>query len=230
MNSTPHTSLFCRKHTHAWLKAEVWRVQCAFHVISCVIFMRSCCVFDSPRLLTFPLLAVYLRPYRPVFPPGHQLFRPRCGGQIPYVLLLMRTLAPLPSTTLSHIFALVFNCVCCLPFDTTLHCVLRFHKSNTPCCLPCHFSLVLCLLPCHCLPLHDLHLCHLPNGYPFAFQFLTLFNTPVFFACSFVVSLQCDVHASLVTFFSRAVDGHLSPPFRFPLEHSCQCSCVCWDC
>ena len=30
----------------------VWRAQRAFHIISCVIFMRSCCVFDSPRLLT----------------------------------------------------------------------------------------------------------------------------------------------------------------------------------
>ena len=29
--------------------------------------MRSCCVFDSPRLLHFPLLAVYLLSYRPVF-------------------------------------------------------------------------------------------------------------------------------------------------------------------
>ena len=27
----------------------VWRSQGTFHVISCVIFMRSCCVFDSPR-------------------------------------------------------------------------------------------------------------------------------------------------------------------------------------
>ena len=36
------------------------------------------------------------------FPPGHQLLLPRCGGQIPCALLLMRTLAPLPSTTLSQ--------------------------------------------------------------------------------------------------------------------------------
>ena len=50
--------------------------------------MRSCCVFDSPR--------------HPVFLPGHHLLLPRCGGQIPCALQLMRTLAPLPSTTLSH--------------------------------------------------------------------------------------------------------------------------------
>ena len=61
--------------------------------------MRSCCVFDSLRLLHFLLLAVYLLSYRPVFPPGHQLLPPRCGGQIPCALQLMRTLAPLPSTT-----------------------------------------------------------------------------------------------------------------------------------
>ena len=45
--------------------------------------MRSCCVFDSLRLLHFLLFAVYLLSYRPVFPPGHQLLLPRCGGQIP---------------------------------------------------------------------------------------------------------------------------------------------------
>ena len=64
--------------------------------------MRSCCVFDSLRFLHFPLFAVYLLSYRPVFPSGHQLHRPRCGGQIPCALQLMRTLALLPSTTLSH--------------------------------------------------------------------------------------------------------------------------------
>ena len=71
--------------------------------------MRSCCVFDSLRLLHFPLLAVYLLSYRPVFPPGHQLHLPRCGGQIPCALQLLRTLAPLPSTTLSHERALLMR-------------------------------------------------------------------------------------------------------------------------
>ena len=35
--------------------------------------MRSCCVFDFLRLLHFPLFAVHLLSYRPVFLPGHQL-------------------------------------------------------------------------------------------------------------------------------------------------------------
>ena len=39
------------------------------------------------------------------FPPGHQLLHPRCGGQIPCALQLMRTLAPLPSTTLSQVMS-----------------------------------------------------------------------------------------------------------------------------
>ena len=81
--------------------AQVVSLACAHH-ISCVISMCWCCVFDSLRLLHFPLFAVYLLSYRPVFPPGHQLLLPRCGGQIPCALQLMRTLAPLPSTTLSH--------------------------------------------------------------------------------------------------------------------------------
>ena len=82
--------------------AHVVSLACALH-IACAIFMRSCCVFDSLRLLHFPLLAVYLLTYRPVVPPGHQLHLPRCGGQIPCALQLMRTLALLPSTTLSHL-------------------------------------------------------------------------------------------------------------------------------
>ena len=84
--------------------AQVVSLGCAPH-ISCVIFMRSCCVFDSLRLLHFPLLAVYLLSYRPVFPPGHQLHLPRCGGKNICALQLMRTLAPLPSTTLSQCVA-----------------------------------------------------------------------------------------------------------------------------
>ena len=54
------------------------------------------------RILHFPLFAVYLLSYRPVFPPGQQHHLPRCGGQIPCALQLVRTLAPLPSTTLSQ--------------------------------------------------------------------------------------------------------------------------------
>ena len=65
--------------------------------------MRSCCVFDSPRPPHFPLIAVYLLSHRLVFPLGHQLLLPRCGGQIPCALQLMRTMTPLPSTTLSQV-------------------------------------------------------------------------------------------------------------------------------
>ena len=67
--------------------------------------MRSSCVFDSLRLLHFPLFAVHLLSNRPVFPPGHQLHLPRCGGQVPCALQLMRTLALLPSTTLSQVMS-----------------------------------------------------------------------------------------------------------------------------
>ena len=49
--------------------AQVWRAQRTFHVIVCVIFMRSCCVFDSPRL-SLPLLAVYLLSNRLVHLPS----------------------------------------------------------------------------------------------------------------------------------------------------------------
>ena len=64
--------------------------------------MRSCVCSDSLRLLHFPLSADHLLSCHPVFTPAHQLHLPRCGGQIPCALSLMRTLALLPSTTLSH--------------------------------------------------------------------------------------------------------------------------------
>ena len=96
-------AIYCR---HLWTHAIHSGIgvffSLGFHVIGCVIFMRSCCVFDFLRLLHFPLFAVYLLSFRPVFPPGHQLLLPRCGGQIPCALPLMRTLSSLSSTTLSH--------------------------------------------------------------------------------------------------------------------------------
>ena len=57
VNSAPHTSHFL-VNSHLVTRtcvtqAQVWRAQRTFHIISCVIFMRSCCVFDSPRLLPF---------------------------------------------------------------------------------------------------------------------------------------------------------------------------------
>ena len=64
VNSTLHTSEFL-VDSHLMTRtcvaqAQVWCAQCAFHIISCVIIMRSCCVFNSPRLIPFPLLAVCL--------------------------------------------------------------------------------------------------------------------------------------------------------------------------
>ena len=107
VNSTPHRSHFL-VDSHLMPRtcvAQVWRAQRTFHVISCVIFMRSCCAFDSLRRLRSPLFAVYLLSYRLVSPLGLQLLLPRCGGQIPCALLVMRTLAPLPSTTLSQVLS-----------------------------------------------------------------------------------------------------------------------------
>ena len=102
-NSTPHKSHFLM-FAH-WMPrtrvAQVVSLACAHHM-PCVISMRSCCVFDSLRLLHFSLFAVYLLSHHPVFPLGHQLHLPRCGGQIPCALSLMRTLALLPRTTLSQ--------------------------------------------------------------------------------------------------------------------------------
>ena len=109
VNSTPHTSHFL-VDSHLMTRtcvaqAQVWRAQCTFHIISCVIFMRSCCVFDSPRLLIVPLLAVHFLSHRLLHLPDLQLLLPRCGGQIPCALQLMRAWAPLPSTTLSQVMS-----------------------------------------------------------------------------------------------------------------------------
>ena len=76
--------------------AQVVCLSCAHHVSS------SCVCSDSLRLRHFPLSADHLLSYHPVLPPAHQLYLPGCGGQIPCALPLMRTLAPLPSTTLSQ--------------------------------------------------------------------------------------------------------------------------------
>ena len=61
--------------------------------------MSSSCVCSDSLRLHFPLFVHHLLSYHPVLPPAHQLHLPRCGGQIPCALSLMRTLAPLPSTT-----------------------------------------------------------------------------------------------------------------------------------
>ena len=68
---------------------------------SCVILICS----DSLRLLHFPHFAHHHLSYHPVLPLAHQLHLPGCGGQIPCALSLMRTLALLPSTTLSLVMS-----------------------------------------------------------------------------------------------------------------------------
>ena len=65
--------------------------------------MRSCVCSDSLRLLHFRLSADHLLSCHLVLPPARQLHLPRCGGQIPCALPLMRTLTLLPSTTLSQV-------------------------------------------------------------------------------------------------------------------------------
>ena len=64
VNSTPRVT-FSRTKTRTCV-AQVESLACTHH-ITCVIFMRSCCVFDSLRLLHFPLFAVFLLSHRPVF-------------------------------------------------------------------------------------------------------------------------------------------------------------------
>ena len=67
--------------------------------------MRSCVCSDSLRLLHFPLSADHVLSYHPVLPPAHQLHLPRCGGQVPCALQLVRTVASLPSTTHSKVMS-----------------------------------------------------------------------------------------------------------------------------
>ena len=66
-------------------QGQVWRAQRTFHIISCVIFMRSCCVFDSPRHSLF-----LLSTFRPIVFhfPSLQLLHPGCEGQLPCALPL----------------------------------------------------------------------------------------------------------------------------------------------
>ena len=100
--------------------AQVWR---AARISLHPIIMRSWCgCSDSPRL-SLPLLAVPLLSYRPVHPLDSQLLLPRCGGQISCALSLRRTLAPLPSTTLSQVMS---------PTTTTSRRPLNFSSRNPP--------------------------------------------------------------------------------------------------
>ena len=66
VNSTPHTS-----HFLVFLRTYYTHMRgsslASAHHIPCVILMRSCGCFDSLRLLHFPLFAVHLLSYHPVF-------------------------------------------------------------------------------------------------------------------------------------------------------------------
>ena len=66
VNSTPHTSHFLVFLRTYYTHMRGSSLACAHH-IPCVILMRSCGCFDSLRLLHFPLFAVHLLSYHPVF-------------------------------------------------------------------------------------------------------------------------------------------------------------------
>ena len=116
VNSTHHTSHFL-VDSHVMTRTcvaqvQVWRAQRTFHIISCVIFMRSCCVFDSPRL-ALPLFTC------PVF----SFFFHDMVDKFPVHFRLMKTLAPLPSTTLSQFMS---------PTTTTSRRLLNRTSRNPP--------------------------------------------------------------------------------------------------
>ena len=104
VNSTLHTSYFlapARAHFNdTSTLAQVWR---AAHITLHPIFMRSWSGCSDSLRLSLPLLAVPLLSCRLFHPLGLQLLLPWCGWQVPCALSLMRTLAPLPSTTLSQV-------------------------------------------------------------------------------------------------------------------------------
>ena len=80
VNSTLHTSHFL-VDTHLMTRTcvaqvQVWRAQRTFHIISCVIFMHSCCVFDSPRF-SLPLLVVHFLSHHSVHQSSLLLLLPR---------------------------------------------------------------------------------------------------------------------------------------------------------
>ena len=82
--------------------AQVWR---AAHISLHPIFMRSWCGCSDSLRFSVPLLAVPLLSYRLFHPLGLHLLLPWSGRQVSCALSLMRTLAPLPSTTSHRLWA-----------------------------------------------------------------------------------------------------------------------------
>ena len=80
---------------------------CAVHIshhLMCHHHAFMLCVwFSMTSLLSSSCCLSSIFSFRPVFLSGHQLLLPRCG--VPCALPLMRTLAPLPSTTLSQVMS-----------------------------------------------------------------------------------------------------------------------------
>ena len=74
----------------------------SFHLMFHVSSGVSVWSFQRPH---FPLLPHHLLPYHPVLLSARHLHLAGCGGQIPCALPPMRTLAPLPSTTLSQVMS-----------------------------------------------------------------------------------------------------------------------------
>ena len=100
---TSHVTFFSVLHNylnaHAWLKSCVCRAHIMCHELSPCAHVFVLTLFDYSTFLS--LLTIFCLNHS-VLPPAHQLHLPRCGGQIPCALSLMRTLALLPSTILSY--------------------------------------------------------------------------------------------------------------------------------
>ena len=119
VNTTPHTSIFHSElHAHAWPNFGSALVSSHLCFMCHLVCLSDCSLFDDSTFL-FPH---HLLSYHLVLPSAHQLHLPGRGGQIPCALPLMRTLTPLPSTTLSQVMS---------PTTTTSQRLLN-HTSRNP--------------------------------------------------------------------------------------------------
>ena len=100
MNTTPHTFVFSHRITCTRM-AQVW---VRTHSISCFMCHLVCPsdLFDDSIFLSF--LTIFSLITLSFLLPVNFIFQ-GCGGQIPCALPPMRTLAPLPSTTLSQVMS-----------------------------------------------------------------------------------------------------------------------------